>query len=77
MRSYNISKDPVAADTGPQQEAANRDDNANAGFRRLIAWDGDGAECGAYEVSGPYDHSLEPVLLQLGLSAAHETASPQ
>ena len=32
MRSYNISKDPVAADTGPQQEAANRDDNANAGF---------------------------------------------
>ena len=33
---------------------------------RLIAWDGDGAECGAYEVSGPYDHSLEPVLLQHG-----------
>lgn len=77
MRSYNISKDPVAADTGPQQEAANLDDNAKAGFRRLIAWSGDGVECVVYEASGPFHHSLEQVLLQHGLSAARETASPQ
>lgn len=45
-------------------------DNTKAGFRKLIAWSGEGVECIAYEASGPYHRDLEQALLQHGLPAA-------
>ena len=64
----DVSKARLDAHRLPDGEAAEFA-NAKAGFRKLIAWSGDGVECIAYEASGPYHRDLEQALLQHGLPA--------
>ena len=62
----DISKDWLDAFAAPEGRAS-RFSNDRAGFRKLIAWIGSGADRIAYEPSGPFHRDLEDALLKAGL----------
>ena len=61
--------------------AAAEFDNTKAGFRKLIAWSGEGVECIAYEASGPYRlevrvlDGLEPERFERAVNTEGQSAS--